>query len=53
MPEKLASYGVTLKDIVTALDRNNSNVDAGYIEKRDEQMLIRAPGQVSSVEGYP
>lgn len=49
-PEKLASYGLTLQDIVTALDRNNSNVGAGYIEKRGEQLLIRAPGQVSSIE---
>lgn len=49
-PERLASYGFTLKDIVTALDRNNSNTGAGYIEKRGEQLLIRAPGQVNSVE---
>ncbi len=49
-PEKLASYGLTLQDVVTALDRNNSNVGAGYIEKRGEQYLIRAPGQVRSIE---
>jgi cobalt-zinc-cadmium resistance protein CzcA len=50
IPEKLASYGLTLQDIVTALDRNNNNVGAGYIEKHGEQYLIRAPGQVGSVE---
>lgn len=50
VPEKLASYGLTLQDIVTALDRNNSNVGAGYIEKRGEQLLVRAPGQVQSIE---
>lgn len=50
IPEKLASYGLTLQDIVTALDRNNNNVGAGYIEKRGEQYLIRAPGQVNSIE---
>jgi len=49
-PEKLASYGLTLQDIVIALDRNNNNVGAGYIEKRGEQYLIRAPGQVHSIE---
>lgn len=49
-PEKLASYGLTLHEVVTALDRNNSNVGAGYIEKRGEQYLIRAPGQVRSIE---
>lgn len=50
IPEKLASYGLTLQNIVTALERNNSNVGAGYIEKRGEQYLIRAPGQVHSIE---
>lgn len=49
-PERLVSYGLTLQDIVVALDRNNSNTGAGYIEKRGEQLLIRAPGQVQSME---
>lgn len=48
-PEKLASYGITLADIVTALDRNNSNTGAGYIERRGEQLLVRTPGQVRSI----
>lgn len=49
-PTKLASYSLTLQDIVIALDRNNDNVGAGYIEKRGEQFLIRIPGQVRTVE---
>lgn len=49
-PEKLAAYGLTLAEIVTAIDRNNNNVGAGYIEKRGEQYLIRAPGQVRTIE---
>ena len=50
VPEKLAAYGLTLQDVVTALERNNSNVGAGYIEKRGEQLLVRAPGQVQSID---
>ncbi len=50
LPEKLASYGMSLQDIVAALERNNGNVGAGYIEKRGEQLLIRAPGQVRSMD---
>ncbi len=50
IPARLASLGVTLQHIVTALDRNNGNVGAGYIEKRGEQYLIRAPGQVKTLE---
>jgi cobalt-zinc-cadmium resistance protein CzcA len=49
-PERLTSLGVTLQDIVTALERNNGNVGAGYIEKRGEQYLIRAPGQVKTLD---
>tara|TARA_R110001599_G_scaffold64023_3_gene178772 strand:- start:376835 stop:380026 length:3192 start_codon:yes stop_codon:yes gene_type:complete len=49
-PERLSSYGFTMQDVVTALQRNNANVGAGYIEKRGEQLLIRVPGQASSLE---
>ncbi|WP_373824510.1 CusA/CzcA family heavy metal efflux RND transporter, partial [Achromobacter insuavis] len=48
--ERLASYGLSLTDIMTALDRNNANVGAGYIERKGEQYLIRAPGQVRSID---
>lgn len=49
-PTKLSSYGLTLKDVVDAIERNNSNVGAGYIERSGEQLLIRAPGQVRSLD---
>jgi len=49
-PIKLSSYGLTFKDVVNAIDRNNSNIGAGYIERRGEQLLIRAPGQVRSLD---
>ncbi|CAN7400016.1 CusA/CzcA family heavy metal efflux RND transporter [Massilia sp. LjRoot122] len=49
-PAKLSSYGLSLADVVTAIERNNANVGAGYIERRGEQFLIRAPGQVRSLD---
>ena len=49
-PQRLASYGLTLQDVVAALNRNNGNASAGYIEKRGEQLLVRAPGQVQSLD---
>ncbi|WP_332856620.1 CusA/CzcA family heavy metal efflux RND transporter [Duganella sp. S19_KUP01_CR8] len=49
-PQRLASYGLTLQDVVTALERNNGNASAGYIERRGEQLLVRAPGQVQSLD---
>ena len=50
LPDKLVAQGLTLQDLVAAIERNNANVGAGYIEKRGEQYLIRAPGQVATIE---
>lgn len=47
--DQLIAYGLTFRDIMEALARNNENVAAGYIEKRGEQYLIRSPGQVNSI----
>ena len=49
-PKRLAAYNLTLSDLVTALERNNANVGAGYIERSGEQLLIRAPGQLASID---
>ncbi|WP_404942173.1 CusA/CzcA family heavy metal efflux RND transporter [Pseudomonas danubii] len=49
-PKRLAAYKLTLNDLVTSLERNNANVGAGYIERSGEQLLIRAPGQLASIE---
>ena len=49
-PKRLAAYNLTLNDLVTALERNNANVGAGYIERSGEQLLIRAPGQLASID---
>ncbi len=48
-PERLLSYNLTIHDVVTALESNNNNVGAGYIEKNGEQYLIRVPGQVKDM----
>ena len=48
-PEKLLSFGLTLQDLVVALERNNLNIGAGYIEKSGEQYLVRVPGQVADL----
>ncbi|NBA94536.1 CusA/CzcA family heavy metal efflux RND transporter [Pseudomonas sp. R5(2019)] len=46
-PKRLAAYKLTLNDLLAALERNNANVGAGYIERNGEQLLIRAPGQLA------
>ncbi len=48
-PDRLLAYGLTLRDVMDALARNNSNVGAGYIERAGEQYLIRIPGQIANL----
>ncbi|TAJ11900.1 CusA/CzcA family heavy metal efflux RND transporter, partial [Patescibacteria group bacterium] len=48
---KLLSYDLTISDVIIALEKNNNNVGAGYIEKNGEQYLIRVPGQVKNIDG--
>jgi heavy metal efflux system protein len=48
--DRLIARGLSLNDLVSALENNNANIGAGYIEKSGEQYLIRVPGQVSSLE---
>ena len=49
-PARLLAYGVTLSDLINALETNNINVGAGYIETNGEQKLVRVPGQIADVE---
>jgi cobalt-zinc-cadmium resistance protein CzcA len=48
--ERLSAFGLSLADVVGALEKNNANQGAGYIERRGEQYLVRAPGQVRSMD---
>jgi cobalt-zinc-cadmium resistance protein CzcA len=49
-PQKLLSYNITINDVIKALEANNNNIGAGYIEKNGEQYLIRVPGQVQDID---
>ncbi len=49
-PDRLMAHGLSFRDIVDAMGRNNANIGAGYIERSGEQYLIRAPGQVQQLE---
>ena len=48
-PDRLAAHGLGWVDLVHALERNNANVGAGFIERHGEQVLVRVPGQVASL----
>jgi heavy metal efflux system protein len=48
LPERLAGFGLSVQDLVDALEKNNGNVGAGYIEQSGSQFLIRVPGQATN-----
>ena len=48
-PERLLAYDLTVHDVLEALENNNNNVGAGYIERNGEQYLVRIPGQVKNI----
>ena len=49
-PSKLLSYELTQDDIVTALDNNNANVGGWYMNRGQEQLVIRGTGWFNSGE---
>ncbi len=49
-PYKLLAYNLSLRDLTEALENNNDNVGAGYIEEHGEQHLVRVPGRVSNLD---
>lgn len=52
MPDltKLLIYKVTIEEVVQALQANNNNRGAGYIERNGQQLLVRSPGQLATID---
>ena len=48
LPERLLAYGVSTDELIEALEANNDNVGAGFIERSGTQLLVRSPGQASN-----
>jgi cobalt-zinc-cadmium resistance protein CzcA len=49
-PDRLRHYGLTLKDVYTALALNNANSGGGKLPQYAEQYLIRGIGLIHDVE---
>ena len=49
-PDRLLTHDLTLRDLMSALARNNQSTGAGYIERFGAQYLIRSPGQLADLE---
>src|SRR5581483_5120500 len=48
-PAKLVAYKVSLQDVFRALESNNANVGSGYIEKNQQQYIIRGEALAKSL----
>lgn len=48
-PEALLRYDVTLAEVVEALEANNLNVGAQYIEQNAEQFIVRSVGLATGI----
>jgi cobalt-zinc-cadmium resistance protein CzcA len=49
-PARLTSFGLTLHDVVQAVESNNAVAAGGYLEHRDEQYILRGLGQSTTLE---
>ena len=52
-PEKLIAYGLTFRDVLEALARNNANVGAGYIEQQRRAVPDPRAGPGRGPRGHP
>ena len=45
-PRQLIAYGLSFRDLLDGLERNNVSTGAGYIENNGESYLVRATGRI-------
>jgi len=48
-PRRLVAYGVTVHQVIEALERNNVNAGGAYLERGGEQQLLRGIGLIGSI----
>ncbi|MBC7862852.1 MAG: CusA/CzcA family heavy metal efflux RND transporter [Bacteroidia bacterium] len=49
-PDKLRSMNISISDVFTALEKNNQNTGAAYIDKKPNAYFIRTEGLIGSKE---
>ena len=49
-PDALVQYGLTLDQVLDAVEANNLNAGGGYIRKGAEQLIVRGVGQVQDLD---
>ncbi|MBN8555444.1 MAG: efflux RND transporter permease subunit [Deltaproteobacteria bacterium] len=46
--DAMAKFGIDLDDVVKAIESNNRSTGGGYVQQTAEQLLIQAPGLITS-----
>lgn len=49
-PNKLIALGLTFEDITQVLEKNNTSLGAGYIEKNGEALTVKADGRIENIQ---
>jgi len=49
-PDRLVAHGLSVGDVLEALEANNRNVGGGYIAHAGEQYLVRGEGLASTID---
>lgn len=50
LPRRLAQLGVTLEEVLLALDSLGQNFGGGYIERENRQIIVRTNGAIDDLE---
>ncbi len=50
-PDKLLKFGVTLREVKSAIERNNRNATGGYLDEQGpNELLVRSLGRIQTVD---
>lgn len=49
-PDRLAAFGLSIGDVMAALERNNADAGGASIERGGEQYLIRGEGRIETLD---
>ena len=49
-PDRMSSHGISLAEVLQALERNNASTGGGYIVKNGEQRFIRGESLLQSID---
>ncbi len=49
-PDRMSSHGISLAEVLAALDRNNTSTGGGYVVKNGEQRFIRGESLLRTVD---